>query len=237
MNEYEENTLLEKKRRIPEIEISEEDSFDYGGFQVVRGEFFSHIYEPTFTLNKNKVAVNTACIRKLPDVEYVQILVNPDDRKLAVKPCPEEEKDSVKWCSAGKKRGPKQITCRIFYAKVIELMGWNPNNRYKLLGKLIRSNDELLFVFDLDHPEIYRPTSKEGERLKMSRTPTYPAEWQNQFGLTVEEHRKKLQINIFDDVAVFGIQERKEPQAMQQDAVESEVENERHYDSETSSMY
>lgn len=226
MNEYEENIVKERTRRIPEIEITDEVSFDYDGYQVVRGEFFSHVYEPTFTLNKSKVCVNTACIRKLPDVEYVQILVNPDDKKLAVRPCAEEEKDSVKWCSAGKKRGPKQITCRIFYAKVIELMGWNPNNRYKLLGKLIRSNDELLFIFDLNHPEIYRQTSKEGEKVRMSRTPTYPAEWQNQFGLTVEEHQKRLQVSIFDDVAVFGIQERKTPSAVQQQAAESEVEHE-----------
>ena len=237
MNEHEGTAAMEKERRIPEIEITEDNDFDYDGYQVVRGEFFSHVYEPAFTLNRNKVSVNTACIRKLPDVEYVQILVNPDDRKLAVRPCAEEEKDSVKWCSAGKKKGPKQITCRIFYAKVIELMGWSPDNRYKLLGKLIRSNDELLFVFDLNHAEIYRQMSKDGETPKTSRTPIYPAEWQNQFGLPVEEHRKKLQVSIFEDIAVFGIQEKKASKAIQPGTAESEVENERRNDSETSSMH
>ena len=46
---------METKRRTPEIEIIEDDSFDFDGYQVVRGEFFSHIYEPSFTLNQNKV--------------------------------------------------------------------------------------------------------------------------------------------------------------------------------------
>ena len=102
-----------------QMEVIDDDSFSYDGYQVVRGEFFAHIYEPSFTFNNYKVSVNTACIRKLPDVEYVQILVNPIDKKLAVRPCREEEKDSFRWCSSGKKRSPKQITCRIFFAKVV----------------------------------------------------------------------------------------------------------------------
>lgn len=205
-----------------EIEIIEDDAFSYEGFQVVRGEFFAHIYEPSFTFNGNKVSVNTACIKKLPETEFVQILVNPEEKKLAVRPCTEDEKDSFRWCTAGsRKRAPKQITCRVFFAKVLSLMGWNPNYRYKLLGKLIRSNGELLFVFDLTTPEIFMKTLKEDGKVKTSRTPTYPEEWKNQFGLPVEEHQKSLQINIFDGYAVFGIQdESKQPQTTTE---ESEV--------------
>lgn len=63
-----------------QIEIINDDSFSYAGYQVVRGEFFAHLYEPSFTFNNYKVSVNTACIKKLPDVEYVQILVNPEQK-------------------------------------------------------------------------------------------------------------------------------------------------------------
>lgn len=198
---------IKNRRKLPEIEITETESFNYDGFQVVRGEFFSHVFEPSFTLNKSKVSVNKACIRKLPEIEYVQILVNSTEKKLAVRPCLEEEKDSVRWCSSGEKKNPKQITCRIFYAKVIELMGWNPDNRYKLLGKLMKSNDEYLFIFDLNNPEIYQPKVRSDGKYVISRTPSYPSSWQNQFGVTVEEHKKNLQVNIFDGVAVFGILE------------------------------
>ena len=198
---------IKNRRKLPEIEITETESFNYDGFQVVRGEFFSHVFEPSFTLNKSKVSVNKACIRKLPEIAYVQILVNSTEKKLAVRPCLEEEKDSVRWCSSGEKKNPKQITCRIFYAKVIELMGWNPDNRYKLLGKLMKSNDEYLFIFDLNNPEIYQPKVRSDGKYVISRTPSYPSSWQNQFGVTVEEHKKNLQVNIFDGVAVFGILE------------------------------
>lgn len=190
-------------------EIPEDTTFSYAGFQVVRGEFFSHIYEPSITFNDYKVYVNATCIKKLPQCDFIQILVNPDDYKLAVRPCSEEEKDSFRWCSATAKRNPKQITCRMFFAKVMSLMNWNPSYRYKLLGKLIRSNNELLFLFDLKTPEIYQRTIKDDGKVKPSRSPIFPEEWKNQFGLPVEEHRNALRVNIFDGYAVFGLEKDK----------------------------
>lgn len=195
------NSSLDNK-----MEIIEDDSFSYEGFQVVRGEFFAHIYEPSFTFSNNKVFVNTACIKKLPEFDYVQILVNPDERKLAVRPCKEEEKDSFRWCSATAKRSPKQITCRMFFAKVMSLMNWNINYRYKVLGKLIRSGGELLFVFDLESAEIYKQTVKDDGKSVSSRTPSYPEDWKTQFGLPIEEHKSTIQVNTFKGYAVFGLQ-------------------------------
>ena len=34
-----------------------------------------------------------ACLNKLPTVEYIQILVNQDTKKLVIRPCREDEKD------------------------------------------------------------------------------------------------------------------------------------------------
>ena len=189
---------------IKTIEIIEDSSFSFEGYQVVRGEFFAHVYEPSITLNNYKVSLNTACIKKLPEVDYVQILVNPETKKLAVRPCSEEVKDSVRWCTG--KRSPKQITCRVFFAKVVSLMGWTTHYRYKIIGKLIKAGDELLFVFDLNTPEIFPRTIKEDGTTKTARTPSYPAVWQNQFGLSVEEHQKNIQVNIFKGYAVFSLE-------------------------------
>lgn len=226
----------ETKRRTADIEILEDNDFSYEGFQVVRGEFFSHIYEPSFTLNQNKISVNMACIRKLPEVEYVQALVNPETKKLAIRPCREEEKDSFRWCSAGKKVSPKQVTCKIFFGKIFALMGWDPNHRYKLLGKLIRSNGELLFTFDLANPEIYERKVNEDGKVKASRTPVYPEDWKNQFGLSVEEHQRNLQVNIFDGYSIFGVKENRKASASTPDRnEESEVSDHEQSDIATAS--
>ena len=61
-----------------------EEEFSYDGYQVVRGEFFAHLFEPSVTFKDAKVSVNAACLNKLPDVTFVQFLVNPNEKKPAV---------------------------------------------------------------------------------------------------------------------------------------------------------
>lgn len=187
-----------------EADITEDDSFDFNGYQVVRSEFFAHISEPSISFNNCKVTLNTACMKKLPDVSYIQFLVNAEKKKLVVKACTEDEKDSFLWCNA--KRKPRQITCRIFFAKIVSLMEWNPQHRYKMLGKVIKTGTDYLILFDLNATEVYQRVIKEGEKPKTSRSPIFPKDWQNQFGLPVEEHKKLLQINVFEGYTMFGIE-------------------------------
>lgn len=194
-----------------------DDSFDYNGFQVVRREFFAHINEPSISFNNYKFYVNTACLSRFPNTEHVQVLVNQETKILALRPCSDRDRDSFAWCRNSKgKRKPKQITCRIFFGKIMSLMGWNPDYRYKLLGKLIQANGEYLIAFDLNSTEVYQRTTTEGAKPKTSRTPVYPASWQNHFGLPFEEHKKSLQVNLFSGYAVLSISD---PAAARREAV------------------
>ena len=192
----------------PDVEVLEDENFSLRGFQVVRSEFFSHTQEPSVSFNDCKITFNTACLRKMPTVEYVQFLVNSETKSMAVRPCHEDDKDAFLWCnSKNGTRKPRSITGRLFFAKLVSLMNWNPNYRYKLLGKVIRQHGEYLILFDLTATEIYQRIYREGEKPRTSRKPVFPAEWQNQFGLPVEEHKKQLQVNIFDGYTVFRVQE------------------------------
>ena len=193
-----ENSQISEKVR-GQIDIIEDNSFSYADFQVVRGEFFAHVFEPSITFSDSKVYVNTACVKKLPDTDYIQILINKEKKKLVIRPCSEDERDSFRWCSATSKRSPKQVTCRPFFAMLCDEMGWDPNYRYKFLGKMIRSNGESIFLFDLSAPEIYlREISDEG-KVKNSRKPSYPEQWKNQFGIPVSQHAIQTKLNVFDD--------------------------------------
>ena len=194
-------------KRYRDIEVIDDEQFDYEGYEIVRGEFFAHTYEPAFIFNKGKVAVNSACIKKLPETDYIQILVNPEQKKLAVLPSKEDMKDAFRWKTNGQKKMPRQITCKVFYAKVMALMDWNPDYKYKILGKLIRSNDQLIFVYDLSTPEIFVKEIRDDQKQGYSRKPLYPEEWKNQFGLPVEEHRKRMQINVFDSYTTFSVEQ------------------------------
>ena len=194
-----------------EQEIVDDPQFTYEGYQVVRGEYFSHINEPSITFSDNRFSINSACLKKSPDTEFVQVLVNQDERKLAVRPCSEDVKDSFAWCTL--RRKPKKVICPLFFGKIMTLMGWNPEHRYKVIGKLIRSQGQFLFVFDLNSPEIYQRSmmiDESGkEKRKTAKKPTYLDSWKDHFGMPVEEHQKALQINIFDGYALIGVKESK----------------------------
>ena len=189
-------------------EVIELEDFDFDNFQVVRREFFAHMREPSVTFNDCKFQVNTACITKFPNFDYAQVLVSQEQKILALRPCAEGVKDAYMWCGVTKgKRKPKPITCKLFFAKIVSLMNWNPKYRYKLLGRLIHSNGEYLIAFDLNAPEVYQRTFVEGEKPKTSRTPVFPSEWQTQFGLPYNVHKQSMQINIFDGYAVYAIKD------------------------------
>ena len=197
-----------------EEEIIIDENFSYEGYQVVRGEFFAHLREPGITFSNGKVNLNAACLKRLPEVDYVQFLVNPTTQILAVRPCTEEAKDSFLWCHTrvDGKRVPRVITCRMFFARLSELMGWNPEYRYNIMGKIMNSGDDYLILFDLKSTEVFQRLTLTDGRERTSRTPGFPAEWRNQFGLPVEEHKKLLQVNIFDGYTVFGIKDKKPSQ-------------------------
>ena len=190
-------------------EAPERVSLDLNEFEVARSEFFAHTREPSFVFNDGKVGVNSACVRRLPDVDFVQLLINRSKRKLAVRVCREEDIFSIPWAKEKDgKRFPRLITGRMFFMKVCDMMGWNPAYRYKIVGKLVRANEELLFLFDLNSTETFERNTGEDGKRKSSRTPVFPAEWKNQFGIPFSEHKKALQINMFDGYTVFSVKEK-----------------------------
>ena len=135
-------------------------------------------------------------------------MINQESRILALRPCAESERDAFSWCNtSGGRRKPRQVTGKFFFAKLFELMNWNIDYRYKLLGKVIHANGEYLIAFDLNASEIYQRIAKDGGKPKTARTPVFPSGWKDQFGLSYREHQKSLQINIFDGYAIYGIKD------------------------------
>ena len=136
------------------IELAED--FSYEGYQVVRRELFAHLREPAVVIRRDSVTFNTACIAGLEDAVYIQILVNQDNKRMVVRKCEENDKDALRWCVAKPdKRKSRKMTNRIFSAMMYEMMGWNLDCRYKILGHKITFEDETIYVFDLMETEIF----------------------------------------------------------------------------------
>ena len=87
-----------------------------------------------------------------------------------------------------------------------------------ILGKLIRTHSDTLFIFDLSCAETYIKKTTEGNNE--SRKAFFPEEWKNQFGVPAEQHENTVQVSLFNKYTVFGIQKKDN-----QPAAESEGSN------------
>ena len=211
---------LTREERQEAKRLAEEANFNFSGYQMVRREFISHRFDPAMTIRGNSITFNNSCISKLEDATYIQFLINPTERKLAIRPCEEGARDAVRWCIVrGDKRKSREITCRPFTTKLYELMGWEQIYRYKLQGMKINYQGEHLYLFDLSAKEAFLPQSRDPETGKIKRPkPILPKEWLETFGMSVDEHKASTQIDLTNG---FVSSEIKAPENSTPDATDS----------------
>lgn len=196
----------DEKEIIDQKAIELAEDFSYDGYQVVRRELFAHLREPAVVIRRDSVTFNTACIAGLGDAVYIQILVNQDSKRMVVRKCEENDKDALRWCVAKPdKRKSRKMTNKIFSAMMYEMMGWNLDCRYKILGHKITFKDETIYVFDLMETEIFLDIK--GKRAKKDTESQFTTEKANSIEETasnstdnersVEEIKRKNRIPFY----------------------------------------
>lgn len=120
---------------------------------------------------------------------------------MIIRPCDADTPDSLQWVSGGgaKEIKNKEMTCRIFAAKLFDLMNWDKQYRYKLLGKPAVCDKEVLFLFKLTDFEMYVSNA-----TNKRRAPYYPEDWRDYFGTPVTEHEDAYKIDLADGYITTG---------------------------------
>lgn len=167
-------------------------AFDLEGYQVVRGEFMQVRYEgPTVTVSEGKISFNTFCVRKFEDIAYIQILLHPAERKIAIRPCKKEDKNSICWRpDPVKKVNSKTLSCQYFVRALYSIMGWNPEYLYRIRGTWVSNGKEQIIMFVLSNavPLTFIIEENENAEIKKKRVDMCPEEWDDDFGDEFYEH-------------------------------------------------
>ena len=192
--------------------------FDLSGYEIVRAQFFSTRLNPAMTISQGKITFNTACMKKLKDVEYVEILLNSVENCIAVRPCEKDNVNAVKW---GRIKDGKWLvlpkSCRGFSEPLYELMDWKNECKYRFRGQYFQEDNEQILLFDLEEPEIFKrelqdilsaestsetvenETTEIEERQANTVTKTlYPEKWKKHFGNRTDE------ITVFQRIHCCG---------------------------------
>ena len=185
--------ILSIANSIQEKEDDSEVIADLSGFQVTKAELFSHTREPAVTIWENRIKFNMACLRRLPGVTHIQVLIHPEQKRLIIRPCNADAPDSLRWARGGgdKELANRDLLCKIFARKVFDMMGWDMQYRYKMMGKPAIYNGEMLFLFKLTDFELFIIGGKK-------RHSYLPGDWRDYFGVPVEEHEESYKIDLAD---------------------------------------
>lgn len=181
-------TKVLKPRTIEKKSIS---AFDLSGYQVVRNQFTQVRYEgPSITIADNRISFNLFCMKSFGEVGFIQLLLHPAERKIAIRPCRERDTHSIRWRpDPDKPIYSKKLNCQHFGNALFSIMQWDPEYIYRVRGIWAKRGAEQIIVFNLVNavPAVLI-TSDGGDSRARRRTELFPAEWTEDFGDEFYEH-------------------------------------------------
>ena len=143
--------------QVPQLQIEvEAGDFDLRGFEITRTEFFDSVHRPAVSFADRKIKFSTAIVRKFAEKNTVELLVNPVERKFAIRPTNAQNRSGV--CISkltNKKYYPHAVSAAAFSETLYALFGWNKDCKYRIIGSLYEQDQELAYIFDVDRSEAY----------------------------------------------------------------------------------
>lgn len=235
MSEMMINQIIENTENIDQKALELAQDFSYEGYQVVRRELFAHLREPAVVIRRDSVTFNTACIAGLEDAVYIQILVNQDNKRMVVRKCEENDKDALRWCiEKPDKRKSRKMSNKLFSAMMYDMMEWNTDCRYKILGHKITHEDETMYIFDLLETEIFMDTKRKKkanpdsvekkEELVTAETDQTPEQNQEEIAAKVARKLNRIPFYPKDWKDSFGLSVEEHKKALETNLTDGYIE-------------
>lgn len=172
---------------MPESVTASAGSFDLRGYEIARGQFFSSTDRISVSFSNKQISFNKNAIRKFPNTKYIEMLIHPCAKLLAIRPCSVEEKNKVQWSRT--KDGeliPKPISGAAYLSTLYDIFKWDKKYKYRILGVTHQKDNESVLIFNMTDTEIRIPTNIKDASSNTSYNSkivsAYPADWSYNFG-------------------------------------------------------
>lgn len=188
-----------------EVKVAAGD-FDLRGFEITRAEFFDYTSRPAVTFESKHIKFGIDCVRKFGDKNYIELLINPIERKFAIRPTDKSNRCGVLLSKITHKKEyqPRYISSAAFSDTIFSLFGWNKEYKYRIIGSLYENGTELAYIFDTINSEAYLksyilpkqdtedgiplyPLAPSGKHIR-----AIPEEWTTTFGKQFYIHEQSL---------------------------------------------
>lgn len=190
---YDAANSVETKESSHKIRRSYFSAFNLKGYQVVRGQFLTARFEcPSITITNERISFNVNCMRKFADVPFIQLLLHPVERRIAIRPCRVEDVHSIRWrADQDRPLLGKTINCQHFGNALYQIMNWNPDYLYRIRGTWAARGSDEIIVFHLPNavPAAYLNDESElSANIRRKRVQLCPEEWNDTFGQEFYEY-------------------------------------------------
>lgn len=194
----------------------EQGDFDLRGFEIARSQFFNVTNRLTINLSAKKMYFSLSCIQKMA-CEYVEILIHPIKKTIVVQPSKTDNRLRFKWATKhGDIFTPRDINISAISPTLFELIGWDINNRYRLVGNYYTNSEGEMIIFDASESEIFIPKDSDHNNSTFNNIETFgtpkstlafPARWANDFGPDYYSHVYIYDSakNMLEDPFIFTI--------------------------------
>ena len=142
-------------------------------FQVVSGNMFSRARDPVLCITTTGITFNKTCVDKFHKVTHVELLFNPVERIIIVRPCKPDHPNAIVWDSKYKSAGPLS---KVLYNS----MGWETDYTFRIPCQVIRNpkmspSTGTVLAFDMDN-YIGRAAGKKDEVIIPAKEQESPAD-------------------------------------------------------------
>ena len=125
-----------------------------------KNKYFQPDHHEAIVITTKGITFNKSCISKLPGAENVELLFNPVERMMVIRPCRPDHPNAIPWDAKYKSAAP---LCKVFY----DSMGWETDYAFRVPCQAMKNPNaavlgDTVLVFDLDN-YVGRAMSKKDE--------------------------------------------------------------------------
>ena len=124
--------------------------FDLSDYEKVNTQILTTYEKPTCWFKYNQMFFNASCLNKMHGPQYIELLFEPFEGLLAIRPCSKNHPNAIKWTveKDGKLRTSTR-SCSGFANILFETLGWDPNYRYRIVGTKRERRGDSIVIFSL----------------------------------------------------------------------------------------
>ena len=202
---FKKQDYLDASRTVDTLDNAAEKLFEcidgYQGYQVARGQFFNSGSHQSVTVTNAKIIFGVDCIRRFKGCLYVELLIHPRRKMLAVRKAKKEDRNAIQWAKVCEGRiSPRPTSGAAFLPTLYQIAEWKEDYPHKLNASFHERDGEAIFLIDLNESWVLMPlleadAGQEGLMRCGNKIMAYPQEWAESFGLTYHDHLKRNRLN------------------------------------------